>query len=451
MKKYIFTFYVLHSIALQAQVSQSFHAGRRAAIRELMPANSVLIVFAADVKNRANDVDYQYHQDPNFYYLTGLNEPNAVLILFKNARIIDDVSTKEALYVNPVNAQDALWTASAKGDIKNAKTLGITCFNNTNFNQLNLDTLTIKRVFCLNYDDAHISTSHFLKTQLHTQLVANNLKPNKQQPNLWLAKLRQHKLPEEITLIQKAIDITATGFNYLYRNIDSTHTEHQAQAMVEYMFAYNGAQYQGYPSICGAGNNGTILHYTANCDSVPAKQLLLIDAGAEYNNYTADITRTFASNGKFTTEQKLIYELVLKAQQAGIDACVAGNAFIAPHRATQNVIAQGLLDLGIIKNRADFDTYFMHGTSHYLGLDVHDVGMYGALQTNEVITVEPGIYIKNGSPCDSKWWGIAIRIEDDVLITNQSPLIMSAAIPKDIATMEQLVQRKTIVPSTPKQ
>ncbi|MEQ1732383.1 MAG: aminopeptidase P family protein [Bacteroidia bacterium] len=450
MKNYIFTFCILISISLQAQVSPTFHAGRRAAVRELMPPNSVLVVFAADVKNRANDVDYQYHQDPNFYYLTGLNEPNAVLLLFKTAHIIDDVSTNEALYVSPLNAQDALWTASVLGEAKATKTLGITCFNNTYFNQLNLDTLAIKRVFCLNYDDAQTPTSHSLKTQLHTQLIANNIKPNKQQPNLWLAKLRQHKLPEEITLIQKAIDITATGFNYLYYNIDSTHTEHQAQAMVEYMFAYNGAQYQGYPSICGAGNNGTVLHYTANCDSVPAKQLLLIDAGAEYNNYTADITRTFAPNGKFTTEQKLIYELVLKAQQAGIDACVAGNAFIAPHRAAQNVIAQGLLDLGIIKNRADFDTYFMHGTSHYLGLDVHDAGMYGALQANEVITVEPGIYIKNGSPCDSKWWGIAIRIEDDVLITSQSPVIMSAAIPKDIATMEQLVQRKTIAPSTSK-
>ncbi|MBC7412748.1 MAG: aminopeptidase P family protein [Bacteroidia bacterium] len=442
MKNYIFTFCILISLPLQGQVSLTFHAGRRAAVREMMPANSALIVFASDIKNRANDVDYQFHQDPNFYYLTGLNEPNAVLILFKNTQIIDNINTNEALYVSPLNSQDALWTTSVLGEAKASKNLNITCFSNTYFNELNLDTLSIKRVFCLNYDETQVFTNHHLKTQLHTQLLANNLKPNKQQPNLWLAKLRQHKLPEEITLIQKAIDITATGFNYLYHNIDSSHTEHQAQAMVEYMFAYNGAQYQGYPSICGAGNNGTILHYTANSDSISAKQLLLIDAGAEYNNYTADITRTLATNGKFTTEQKLIYELVLKAQQAGIDACVAGNAFIAPHRAAQNVIAQGLLDLGIIKKSTDFDIYFMHGTSHYLGLDVHDAGMYGALQANEVITVEPGIYIKNDSPCDSKWWGIAIRIEDDVLITTQSPLVMSAAIPKDIATMERLVQRK---------
>lgn len=437
---------IIALVSAQAQVSIEFHAQRRQALRALMPENSILVVFASEIKNRANDVDYQYHQDPNFYYLTGCNESNAALVLFKNNHTIDDEQHNELLYVNALNEYDALWTASAMGEVATQKALGIKSLNNVHFNQFNLDSLAIKKAFSLNIEpECNFKEDvalHQLKKQWLQKLANANLKLNTQQPHLLLAKLRQHKQPEEIALLQKAIDITATGFNYVLTTIDSTHTEHQAQAMVEYKFAYNGAQYQGYPSICGANNNGTILHYTANKDSVPNTALLLIDAGAEYNNYTADITRTFPPNGKFTAEQKIIYELVLKAQQAGIDACIAGNAFIAPHRAAQNVIAQGLLDLGIIKKRDDFTTYFMHGTSHYIGLDVHDAGMYGALQPNEVITVEPGIYIKKGSACDSKWWGIAVRIEDDVLITPITPIIMSLGIPKTVNELELLLQRK---------
>ncbi len=446
--RYLLSLFMVITVLLpaQAQVSPQFHAQRRQALRALMPENSVLVVFAAEIKNRANDVDYQYHQYPNFYYLTGCTESNAVLVLFKNNYTINDELHNELLYVNAVNDYDALWTATTMGEVATQKLLGIKCLSNVQFNEFNLDSFAIKKAFCLNIEQQcnfkEDVVLHQLKKRWLQKLAAANLKLNTQQPHLLLAKLRQHKQPEEIALLQKAIDITATGFNYLLTTIDSTHTEHQAQAMVEYKFAYNGAQYQGYPSICGANNNGTILHYTANNDSIPAGSLLLIDAGAEYNNYTADITRTFPPNGKFTAEQKIIYELVLKAQQAGIDAAVAGNTFIAPHRAAQNVIAQGLLDLEIIKNRDDFTTYFMHGTSHYIGLDVHDAGMYGALQPNEVITVEPGIYIKKGSPCNSKWWGIAVRIEDDVLITPNTPVVMSLAIPKTVAELEALLQRK---------
>jgi Xaa-Pro aminopeptidase len=440
----LFLMLLINCTGLMAQVSSDFHTQRRQALRELMPQNSVLIVFANEIKNRSNDVDYDYHQDPNFYYLTGLNETDAVLVIFKNKHNVDDYSTNELLYVNEITEQSSLWTASYMGVNAASKTLGIVCMNNNQYKNLALDTHNIQRVFVLNDGEQTLQDDivlHQLKKNTHTLCASIGVKPNKQQPHLLLAKLRQHKQSEEILLLQKAINITALGFDFMLNTIDSNHTEHQAQAMVEYKFAYNGAQHKGYPSICGAGNNGTILHYTANKDSVPAQQLLLVDAGAEYNNYTADITRTFPTNGKFTVEQKTLYNLVLKAQQAGIDACVAGNAFIAPHRAAQNVIAQGLLELGIIKNRNEFDTYFMHGTSHYIGLDVHDVGTYGALQPNDVITVEPGIYIKNGSPCNKKWWGIAIRIEDDIQITIDKPIVMSSAIPRDIETLERLLKR----------
>ena len=166
--------------------------------------------------------------------------------------------------------------------------------------------------------------------------------------------------------------------------------------------------------------------------------LVLADCGAEYHGYTADITRTFPLNGKFTEEQRLIYELVLQAQDSGIAASVAGAPFRAPHAAATSVIADGLLKLGIIECLADVKRYFMHGTSHYLGLDVHDPGSGGPLQVNSVITVEPGIYIPAGSPCDKRWWNIGVRIEDDILITEQGPVNLSASLARSVADVEAL-------------
>jgi Xaa-Pro aminopeptidase len=169
-----------------------------------------------------------------------------------------------------------------------------------------------------------------------------------------------------------------------------------------------------------------------------------MDMGAEYHGYTADVTRTFPVNGKFTPEQKIIYELVLQAQEAGISACVPGNAFNEPHRAALEVIAQGLVKLGIIKVTSEATRYFMHGTSHYLGLDVHDPGSYGPLKPNSVITVEPGIYIKEGSPCDRKWWNTGVRIEDDVLITPGGHENLSDCVPKTVPEIEALMASESL-------
>jgi Xaa-Pro aminopeptidase len=174
------------------------------------------------------------------------------------------------------------------------------------------------------------------------------------------------------------------------------------------------------------------------------KDLLVIDAGAEYHMYTADVTRTMPVNGKFTKEQRAVYNIVLDAQLAGIKASIAGNDFREPHRAAMAVIEKGLKDLGITKSEKDAVKYFFHGTSHYLGLDVHDAGTYGKLQPGSVITVEPGIYIAAGSDCDPKWWNIGIRIEDDVLITTAEPEVLSGFVPKKAEEIEVLMKKESL-------
>jgi Xaa-Pro aminopeptidase len=215
--------------------------------------------------------------------------------------------------------------------------------------------------------------------------------------------------------------------------------EYQAQAILEFEARMGGSEYQGYPSISGAGKNACVLHYSFNRSKLESGELLLADMGAEYHGYTADITRTLPVNGKFTAPQLILYELVLKAQNAGIAQCFPGKPFLAAHFAARKVIAEGLLDLGIIGSEADVMNYFMHGTSHYLGLDVHDPGTQGELKSGTVMTVEPGIYIRKGAPCDPKWWNTGIRIEDDILVTEEGPVNLSGSLVRDPAAIEKMM------------
>jgi len=224
------------------------------------------------------------------------------------------------------------------------------------------------------------------------------------------------------------------------KNIQPDMAEYETEAIIEYVFKKNGAEYPGFPSIQGSGENSCILHYTSNRRPLKNGGLLVSDVGAEYHAYTADVTRTIPPSGKFSKEERLIYKLVLDAQDAGIEVSRAGNTFWEPHRAALKVITDGLMKLKIIEDASEVGNYFMHGTSHYLGLDVHDAGLYMPLAPNQVITVEPGIYIAEGSNCDPKWWNIGVRIEDDILITTGEPENLSARAPRSIDEIEKLMQ-----------
>jgi Xaa-Pro aminopeptidase len=424
----------------------SFHAERREALRRLMPDSTVAVFFAAPIRNRANDVNYDYHADPDFYYLTGLREPNAMLFIFKENQAFDTLLTNELLLVQDRNPREESWTGRRLGPEGAFEQLQVErVLSVRQFETLQLDFKSFRKIFAkkladdLRDDpddpaDLFDLTARFGRRTLGLSLDASSL-------NKFMSILRQVKLPEEMTLLRKAITISCAAHIELMKALQVGMVEYEAQAIVEYEFRRRGAEAVGYPSICGGGENSCILHYVTNRKPLRGNNLLVIDAGAEYHGYTADITRTLPADGKFSKEERAIYEVVLEAQEAGIAACLQGNEFRTPHKVAVNIIKRRLQELGIIENEEDYGLYFFHGTSHYLGLDVHDAGLYGHLEPGNVITVEPGIYIPEGSPCDPKWWNIGVRIEDNILITTGYPENLSMSIPKTIVEIEAVMRQ----------
>lgn len=530
MKKFLFVCFLvfLSSNAVIAQgdipqdyLSKDFHKGRRDALRQLMPANSVAVVFANPVRNRANDVDFVYHQDPNFYYLTGYREPHAVLLVFSEKQ--KDASGKEydeTIFVQERNARAEMWTGKRLGVEGVKNTLGFKqVFNGRDFDQFAVDFEKFDKILYPGFkddmrdseDDADLfdlvksfkaksnfkgdlspmqkrvynfidstpiensanvvprlsgimeqfkglksdklltdfvqstndATRKELKQKIQLQLATNKFDSG--MFDAVMGQLRETKTPEELVLLKKAIEISAVGQIEIMKAMHPNMSEAEIQGVHEFIYKKYGAEYEGYPSIVGGGNNGCILHYIENNKPKVGEELVLMDLGAEYRGYTADVTRTIPANGKFSKEQKLIYELVYKAQEAGIKASTVGTPFRSPGDIARKVINEGLAKLGIIASATEKHTYFPHGTSHYLGLDVHDPGTYGAFKENTVITVEPGIYIPEGSNCDKKWWGIAVRIEDDILITKDGPVNLSAMAPRKWEEIEKMMKTQSVL------
>lgn len=424
----------------------TFHKKNREKLRALLPDSSVAIFFSASVKNRSNDIDYEFHQDPTFYYLTGIREPNAVLLIFKNPVLIDTSAINEVLFIEESNPKKEIWTGPTLGVQKAVNTYLLQAAkSNQLFDPSLINTKNFKSVLLYKFqlaenDPSSTTDTYDLQEKLKTHLEQQNINYNSSKLYEFIAKLRQTKTPEELVLMKKTCEITCNAFKELMRTITPGMKEYQAEAIMEYFFKNSGAEFEGYPSICGAGENSTILHYSTNRRILNSGDLLVVDAGAEYHGYSADVTRTLPVNGKFSAEQKTIYNIVLEAQKEGIAKCKPGANFWDAHNAASAVIKKRLLELGIIKNEIEYLKYFMHGTSHYLGLDVHDCGLYQKLEPGMIITVEPGIYIREGSDCDPKWWNIGIRIEDDVLITPTGYQILSDCAPKTIEEIEQLMQ-----------
>ncbi len=433
-------------------LSKEFHKGRREALRKFLPANTCAVVFAGAERQRANDTKFIYHQDPNFYYLTGYNEPNSLLIIFKEEQTFyDTIKSNELIFVQDRDPAKESWTGKLLGRDGVIIQLGFSeVLLNEQFADFKIDFEKMDIVYQLEFnDDVRDDKSdkgdlfslikHFRAKTTYSTKNSDNL-------NLsgWLATLREVKQPEELVLMRKAIDMTCLAHTEVMKALEPEMKEYQAQAVVEYMFKNQGSEYVGYPSIVGGGENSCILHYETNRKKLEGKDLLVIDAGAEYHGYTADVTRTLPVDGSFSEQEKIIYNIVLEAQEAGIKACLAGAEFRAAHKAAVTIVQKRLIEQGIIKNPNDFITYFFHGTSHYLGLDVHDAGNYGKLAPGNIITVEPGIYIPAGSNCDPKWWNIGVRIEDDVLITTAEPEVLSGKLPKKVEEIEALMKEKSL-------
>ena len=430
------------------QLTAAFHKERRTKLRELMPLKSVAVLFSGPIRNLSNDVDYEYHQDPNFYYLTGLNEPHSVLLIFSEKVRIGGVYTDEIIFVQPKDESMEKWEGRRLGQAGVKSKLAIEhVLINKEFTEPKINFNDFKGgVFHLPLEEDIRDVNERDKGDLYSLVKHFNIKceRTKQVDEIelkeWMAKLRQIKKEEELVLLQKAIDITCTAQTELMKSLKPGMTEYQAEALVEFCFKYYGAERPAFPSILGGGENSCIIHYTSNNKQLEGNDLLICDVGAQFKGYSADVTRTIPTDGDFSEEEALIYNLVLKAQKAGIDKCRVGNKFWDPHIAATNVIKEGLMELGIIDEEADLRNYFMHGSSHYLGLDVHDEGLYTPLEKGNVITVEPGIYISAGSNCDPKWWNIGVRIEDDILITSDNPDNLSECIPREIEEIEKLMQ-----------
>jgi len=435
----------VHGVYDNDLLSAEFHRGRREALRALLPKGGVAVFFANPVRNRSNDVDFEYHQDPDFYYLTGLREPDAVLFVFKEPRVFTDGSYSELLVLRDRDPGREIWDGHRTGTAGAVELLGLgKAISGEDFMS---DTLPWKEK-----DEIYIrSTKENLLRDPHDSAdladlmdrVMGSLPPGTQREqetlDRWMAELREVKLPEELALMRRAIEITCEAQNELMRKLRPEMTEYQTEAIVEYVFKMNGAEHEGFPSIQGGGPHSCVLHYVTNRRTLGSGDLLVSDIGAEYHGYTADVTRTLPANGKFTPDQRKIYDLVLAAQEAGIREVRAGKPFRAAHNAATAIISKGLKELENIQDEGDVRKYFMHGTSHYLGLDVHDAGSYGPLVAGNVITVEPGIYIAKGSPCDPRWWGIGVGIEDDILVTEGDPINLSVGSPRKAEEIEAVM------------
>lgn len=515
----LLNFIALHS--QEAELDSQFHKERRNEVRKKMPENSVAVFFSSPIRNRSNSVDFLYHQDRNFYYLTGWREPHGVLLIYKNQQEDENGFYNERIYVRERDAYREMWDGKRKGlegalkmgfdrvsskkdfkttnhsfssyssvllfdfknDIRDFKNDPNDLYDLTNFfrNEINFpnsfdpiryriyqriknfDYSQIKILkdeinFYIERDESLLNDPNiaaFLETQ--NEEFYNEIKKKTSfelkeynfdvelLPGI-MTDLRERKTAKEIKILRKAVSISVMGQIEVMKAMKPGMSESEIQGIHEFVFKKYGVPYEGYPSIVGAGGNGCILHYIDNNDTAFNNQLVLMDVGAEHMGYTADVTRTIPANGKYSNEQRELYEIVYEAQTAGIKAAVVGAKFSDIYRACYDVIESGLVRLGIIGILNDTDKhrevrkYFPHGVAHHIGLDVHDPGNYQILEPEMIITVEPGIYIPEGSDTDPKWWNIGIRIEDDILITSKGPENLSKLAPRKWDEIEEIMK-----------
>jgi Xaa-Pro aminopeptidase len=430
-------------------IKMSEYAKRRKSLMQRVGAKGIVILYAAPEILRNADTLFPYRQNSDFYYLTGFNEPDAVMVLAPKRK------AGEYILFNRVRDRDReVWDGPRAGQEGARKEYQADqSFPIENFEkmlpELLADRETIHHQFGADAecDEVIFSAVNELRGKIRGGLQAPITLVDVM-PTIHEARL--FKSSAEIDSMSRAAEITAEAHIAAMRACEPGMYEYELEAELTYAFQRNGARFAAYPSIVGAGRNSCILHYVTNNQQVRNGDLVLIDAGAEVDNYASDVTRTFPANGKFNAEQKAIYELVLASQIAGIKAVKPGAPWNSIQNAILKVLTQGLIDLKILKGRCDdliakeaYMPFYMHKSGHWLGLDVHDVGRYKlgdkwrTLEAGQVLTVEPGLYISADTPgVDKRWHNIGVRIEDDVVVTKQGPHVMTAQIPKTVEDVE---------------
>lgn len=408
-----------------------------------LPTKSVAILVGAKEAIRNGDAEYPYRQDSDFFYLTGFIEPGAIAVFLK-----DNKSTQYILFSREKNPEIEKWTGEHVGQQNACKVFkaDLAFPINTFFTKLpellnGRDKVFYRLGKNRDVDDQLIAIVKDLNTKSRSGVTAPEEFIN---VDVIIHEMRLIKSDYELALMRKAAQISADAHVRAMKKCRPGMKEYELEAELLYEFLRKGARAVAYNSIVGGGANSCILHYVANRAVLEHNQLVLIDAAAEYENYAADITRTFPVNGRFTTEQRAIYELVLTAQIAVIEKIKPGCPWDCLQDTATEIISSGLIELGLLKGKLNdvlakqsYRHFYMHNIGHWLGLDVHDVGNYKPngkwrnLEPGMVLTVEPGIYIDSDAKIGNKWKNIGVRIEDDVLVTEEGCEILSHGVPKN--------------------
>jgi Xaa-Pro aminopeptidase len=418
--------------------------------------NGTAIFRSAPIAVMHNDVEYNFRQDSDFYYLTGFTEADAVAVFAPWHE-----QHKFILFVQPKDRDKETWTGYRVGVEAAKERYGADEAYPIHELEEKLAQY-VEKADRLYYHMGRDRSFNDLIIRLWQRCMATYDKKAQgptaiEDSGLLLHPLRQRKSASELELMRQAVAIAADAHNLALDRRKPGQYEYELQAEMEHLFRLRGGMGAAYPSIVASGANACILHYTENDRQMQDNELLLIDAGCCYQYYNSDITRTYPVGNKFTPEQRTLYELVLKAQLAAIEQVKPGNAWNLFHDTAVRTIVEGLMSLGLLQGDIEeiikeekYKAFFMHGTGHWLGLDVHDVGIrqigetWQTFQPGQVVTVEPGIYIRSdfkpteGQPeVPERWLGIGIRIEDDVLVTETSNEVLTAAVPKAIADLER--------------
>lgn len=422
---------------------------RRRELMRRMGEGGIAIIPTAPEHDRTLGIPFPFRPDSNFLYLSGFLEPQAVIVLFGG---------KSILFCQEKNDEAKIWTGELVGTERAVSDFGFD-------EAYPIETLDEKMLEFL------AGQKHIFTPYTNTPLTARTFgwieKMNRQKPHVVefsphvsdvchpIAEMRLIKDEEEILVMREVAKISAEAHIEVMRGCGSMTTEQELETVFhKYCRDSSCDSAEAYPTIVAGAENACTLHYTKNNCMLFGGDLVLVDAGAELDGYAADITRTFPVNGPFTEQQRALYEIVLAAQDAAIRRVLKGNTYQAPHTAAVRVITKGLVRLGLLCGDVDYlienqlyKRFFPHRTSHWIGLDVHDVGDYKVngewrvLAPGMVLTVEPGIYVQpDDESVDEKWRGIGIRIEDDILVTKEGYEILSAAAPKEIDEIENLMR-----------
>lgn len=425
---------------------------------EAIGSDAVAIIPAAHEATRSYDTEFKFRQDSDFHYLTGFPEPDAVAVI--------DPSNKKAqytLYVRPRDLEMETWFGrreGVEGAVKNFK-----ASKSHSVDKFDADLAKLL--------DGHdklyyrFGVDHKLDQKILAYLSGQRVRRLKTaypphtiiDPTILIHEMRLHKGEDEVEMMQKAATISAEAHMLAMKKMRPGMNEFQVESLIEAYMRDNGATGVAYNSIIGGGENATILHYVENNRELKDGDLILIDAGAEYKGYAADITRTFPVNGRFTKPQREVYDVVLEVQEQCVEYTKTGNTVLSRQELSIELLTEGMKKLGLLKGKTKdlikkkaYMKYYMHGVGHYLGLDVHDAGRYFTDQTAKnsrpfapgmVLTVEPGLYIPpDDKSAPAKYRGIGIRIEDDVLVTEEGNRNLTSLVPKDAEAIEELMNAK---------